>query len=380
MRFWNPPMITSDRAPRERTLLRPAHAAWRGGLLALLAIVLAPAAAAKTLKTATTSPPGSSWVKTLDAANEELKQATDGRLDFKVYAGGIRGKDDTVVLRRIRLGELHAGLMTAAVFQRIYPDAQIYNLPMAFRNLAEVDAVRKAMDPVLIAGLGEAGFEALGIAEVGMAYPMSTKEARTVADGRKLKVWSPAGDVAAARTLEAFGIAPVSLTVADVLAGLGSGLIDTVAVPPVAVVPLLWHTRLKYVVNLPIMYIYGMFVVDKRALRGVAEADLAAMRRIMGAAVATADRQNRADHEKVLGVLKGQGLRFIDLTPAEVADWRGFATAASKRWVADGVISADAHAMLQQHLARVRDAAPGKAAPPTKATDAPAKDDARPPG
>lgn len=322
----------------------------------LLAAALGAGAPAKELKIATTSPPGSSWLRVLDAANEELRQATDGRLAMKIYASGSKGKDDTVVLRKIRLGELHGALMTAAVFQRIYPDVQIYNLPMAFRDLAEVDAVRERMDPVLIAGLGEAGFEAFGIGEVGMAYPMSTKEARTVADGRGLKVWAPAGDVAAARTLSAFGIAPISLTIGDVLPGLSSGMIDTVAAPPVAVLPLQWHTRLKYMIDLPIMYIYGMLVVDKRALRGVTEEDVAALRRIMVPAVAEANKQNRADHEKVLGVLKNQGMQFITLTPAELRDWQGFAAAASEEWVKEGVISAEIHAMLQGHLAELRGA------------------------
>ena len=351
MNSWNPRTITFSRLAR------------RVACLAFLAAVCAPGAMAKTLKVATTSPPGSSWLKFLTAANEEMRQATDGRLALQIFAGGSKGKDDAVVLRKIRLGELHGALMTAAVFQRIYPDVQIYNLPMAFRDLAEVDAVRERMDPVLLAGLGEAGFEAFGIAEVGMAYPMSTKAVRTVADGRRLKVWSPAGDLAAARTLEAFGIAPVSLTIADVLPGLSSGMIDTVAAPPVAALPLQWHTRLKYVIDLPIMYIYGMMVVDKRALRGVDEADIATMRRIMRPAVAKADRQNRADHENVLAALKNQGLQFITLTPEELQDWRGFATAASQRWVQEGVIGTEIHAMLQNHLAAIRSEPNGATAP-----------------
>ena len=349
MNFSTPRMITSSAGLR-----RGPSAASALGLAFALLVVLAEPVAAKTLKVATTSPGSSSWVKTLNAANEELKAVTEGRLEFRIYADGRKGRDDTVVLRKIGIGELHGGLMTAAVFQRIYPDLQIYNLPMAFRDLAEVDAVRQRMDPLLLAGLDAAGFECFGIAEVGMAYPMSIKPARTVADGRRLKVWSPQGDVAAARTLEAFGISPISLTIADVAGGLSSGLIDTVAVPPVAVLPLQWHRRLKYVVDLPIMYIYGTFVVDKKALRGVAEDDLEAMRRIMGAAVAESDRQNRDDHERVLAVLSEVGLRIITLTPDERATWRDFANAAAAKWVDEGVIGTAMHETLQEHLAAIR--------------------------
>ena len=392
MRCWIPPTTTSEEAPPRVGEARPgpgAGASGSGGaapagpkpagarapnalvlvpaLVPALAFVLAfafgpfaPAHAATTLKIATVSPDGSSWMKILRAAVQEVDAATEGRVRFKVYPGGVMG-DDASVLRRMRVRQLHGGLVTAAVFNRIYHDVQIYNLPMAFRSLDEVDAVREVLDPLLVAGLAKAGFQVFGIAEVGMAYAMSTRPARTAADGRRLKVWTPQGDAAAARTLEAFGITPVPLTIADVLGGLQTGLIDTVAVPPVAAVPLLWHTRLKYVIDLPLMYIYGLFVVSERALRGLDPADRAVVRRIMGEAVAQADRNNRADHAAAWEALRSQGLERIRLTPAEVEDWRALAAAASDRWVQEGVVGREIYAALQERLAAVR-AAGGAAA------------------
>lgn len=295
-------------------------------------------------------------MEVLREAVAEVDAATDSRLIFKIYSGGSQG-DDPAVLRKMRLRQLHGGLLTAAVFHNIHKDIQIYNLPMAFRSFAEVDAVRETMDPMLIAGLAEAGFESFGIAEVGMAYAMSTKPLRTVADGKRLKVWTPDGDVAAARTLQAFGIAPIPLTIADVAGSLQTGLIDTVAVPPIAVVPLLWHTRLKYVIDLPLMYIYGLFVVKADALRGIAAEDLAATRRIMRAAVAKADRLNRADHDAAWQALANQGIKFVTPTAAEVADWRSHADQASRRWVQEGIVGTEAYAAMQERLAAHRGAA-----------------------
>ena len=360
MPCWNPPTITSSESTSpagEWTSLPAERPRLRGAIVAvLLALAFAPSAplhAAATLKIATVSREGSSWMKVLRAAAGEVDAATGGRVRFKIYPGGVMG-DDASVLRRMRVRQLHGGIVTAAVFNRIYADIQIYNLPMAFRSLEEVDAARETLDPLLIAGLGQAGFQVFGIAEVGMAYAMSTKRVRTAADGRRLRVWTPQGDVAAARTLEAFGIAPVPLTIADVLGGLQTGLIDTVAVPPVAAVPLLWHTRLKYVVDLPLMYIYGLFVVSERALHGIDPADRAAMERIMGKAVATADRSNRADHAAAWEALRSQGLELIRPTPAEIEDWRTLAAAASERWVEEGVVGREIYAVLTERLADVR--------------------------
>lgn len=343
-------MISSSviRNRRGRPRRRPLCA-----VLALAGVLVAPLATATTLKIATVSPEGSSWMKVLREAVAEVETATEGRVEFKVYPGGSRG-DDPQVLRRIRQRALHGGLLTAAVFNSIYKDIQIYNLPMVFRSFDEVDAVRAVMDAELLAGLAAAGFECFGIAEVGMAYAMSTKPARTVAEGRRLKVWTPQGDAAAERTLEAFGIAPIPLTIADVYGSLQTGLIDTVAVPPVAAVPLLWHTRLKYIVDLPLMYIYGLFVVDSNALRDVSRADMEVLRGVMRAATAKADRLNRADHDAAWQALASQGIRILEPTPAEVEDWRSHAAAASREWVREGIVGEEMYAMLMARLAEIR--------------------------
>ena len=351
MNCWKPPTTIfshSGRAGSARRMYRLlASAAAIAGLLGALPV------AAKTLKIATVSPEGSAWMKVLREAVEEVATATEGRVSFKVYPGGIQG-DDPIVLRKMRQRQLHGGLLTAAVFNTRYKDIQIYNVPMAFRSFDEVDAVRRHMDPLLLAGLAEAGFESFGIAEVGMAYAMSKKKAQAVADGRRLKVWQPDGDIAAERALRAFGITPIPLTIADVLSGLQAGTIDTVAVPPVAAVPLLWHTQLKYVLDLPLMYIYGLFVVQADALHGIEAEDLAATKRIMAAAVAQADRINRADHAAAWRTLASQGLQFVQPTAAEAETWRSHAVAAAEDWVAEGIVSKDIYSTLQRQLAEIR--------------------------
>ena len=322
-------------------------------LVALLLLAWTQPTVAKRLKIATVSPDGSSWMKLLRQAGADVDAATEGRVELRFFPGGVQG-DDVSVLRRMRIGQLHGGLLLTTAFGSIYSDLQAYNLPMAFRNLNEVDAVREVMDPVLMAGLREYGFVAFGIAEVGMAYPMGTRLARTVGETRKLKVWTPQGDIPAARLLKAFGVTPIPLPISEVLLGLSSGLIDTVASPPVAALPLLWHTRLKFVLDLPLMYVYGLFVVSDRALRGIEPADREVLTRIVGAAIAQADRQNRAEHEAARQALEDQGLEFITLTAKEIAEWRGLAATARRDWVAEGILSRGVYNAIVNRLDEIR--------------------------
>ena len=338
---------------RTTTSSTRAHRRAPVAVAAIVALALAAPSGAKTLKIATGAPDHTAWMKLLRQAGADVETATKGRLELKFYPGGTQG-DDRDVLRKMRIGQLHGGTVRTGVFGGIYSDIQLYNLPMVFRDLDEVDAVRKVMDPVLIEGLAQAGFIAFGIAEVGMAYAMSTKQASAIADARRLKVWSPQGDVPAARTLEAFGISPIPLTIAEVLQSLTSGAIDTVAAPPVAVLPLLWHTRLKYVLDLPFMYIYSPLVVSERALRGIEPADLAVLHRFVGEAVAEADRLNRVDHDGSWKALRREGLEFVTPTPAEVNEWRTVAATAMQIWVDEGLISKPMYDRLEALLAKIR--------------------------
>ncbi|MYD96620.1 MAG: C4-dicarboxylate ABC transporter [Gammaproteobacteria bacterium] len=325
--------------------------------VAIFAAVAQPSGAsepkATELKIATSAPDGTAWMKILRQAGADIEKATEKRVKLRFYPGGVQG-DDRDVMRKMRIGQLHGGSVRTGVFGRTYSDIQLYNLPMVFRNMDEVDAVRRALDADLIEGLGEAGYTAYGIAELGMAYAMSTSAARSLKDARRLKVWAPKGDIPAIRLLEAFDIKPITLTIGEVLPSLTTGVIDTVAAPPVAVLPLLWHTRLEYVLDLPFMYIYSPFVIYERSLRGVDAADREVLHRILSAAVAEADRRSRADHDAAWKALGKQGLEFLSPKAAEAAEWRAAAVVASKVWIDEGIVSQPMHAKLQSVLAEIR--------------------------
>ena len=309
-------------------------------LLAAGALVLActsPSLAA-TFKIATVSPDGSVWMKLLRDASKEIEAKTDGRVRLKLYPGGVMG-DDRAMMRKMRVGQLQGAVITTGVFNRIFPDLHLYNLPMQFRSLAEVDHVRPRFDAELMQGLEEAGFICVGFAEVGMAYAMATREVRSLVDARRLKVWTPHGDELAAKALADFGITPVPLTIADVLAGLQTGLIDTVAAPLVGAVALQWHGQLKHVLDLPFMYIYAPMVLVRRPFERLEPEDQAVVRKVLGAAVVDADARNRRDHDAVRKALQGQGLKFLRPSPAEVREWQAKADEVTRQWVAGGVVT-----------------------------------------
>ena len=328
--------------------------AWLGAIVALLVAFSVPVDAA-TIKLATLSPDGSVWITLLREAGAKIEQETAGRVELKIYPGGVMG-DDPTVMRKMRIGQLQAAILTTGSFGKIYSDAQLYNLPMQFASFEEVDYVRERLDGVLQQGLEDNGFICPGLAEVGMAYAMSTRPVRSINDTSGIRFWTPTGNVGAVKAVTAFGISPVQLAITDVLTGLQTGLIDAVATPLVGALALQWHNQLDYILDIPFMYIYAVMALPERSFRRLDDADQEIVRRLLGEAVRAADARNRADHHAVRKVLQDQGLEFIQPSAEEVRQWQARANAASLDWVEDGIVSGKYHDLLASHLADFRNA------------------------
>jgi len=304
----------------------------------MLIVMLTGQAQAIRLKIATLSPEGSVWMQKMREGAEELARRTDNRVKIKYYPGGVMG-DDKAVLRKIRIGQLHGGAVISGSLSKFYPDNQIYNLPLKFKSFEEVDYVRKFLDRRIIDGLEKNGFVTFGIAEGGFAYVMSKVPIRTVDEMRQQKVWIPDNDPMILEAVKAFDITPFLLSIADVRAGLQTGLINTVTTPPIGAVALQWHTQIKYLMYEPFLYIYGVLAVDRKAFEKISHDDQRLFREIMGRVFRELDRLNREDNVKALEALRKQGIEFIKPPAQALKKWYNDAEAVPKRLIRAGKLS-----------------------------------------
>lgn len=323
-------------------------------LVALATLVGTFVSAQTTFKIATVSPDGSAWMRDLRRSTGLIEAQTEGRVKFRIYPGGVMG-DDRAVLRKMRARQLHGGIMQTGALETVSSAVQLYNLPMYFRDFDEVTKVRKEMDHILIQDLADHGFEAFGFAGVGFANAMSSKSGTAIADARRLKVWAPKGDAGAVRLLDAFGIVPIPLSLVDVLAGLQTGLIDTVAAPPTAAIVLQWHTQLDYILDLPFMYIYSVFLLDSRQFARLSPEDQKLTQETLGTFLSRVEQRNYADHDQALNALERQGLTVLQPTDEEVAEWRAAAARAATAWVESDILLVEHVQQLEETVARHRE-------------------------
>ncbi len=320
--------------------------------LCLLLLALQPAQA-KNFKIATVAPDGTRWMEELKGAAKEIEKSTQGRVSFRFYPGGVMGNDKSV-LRKMRIGQLQGGAITGGGLAEIYPDAQVYGLPLAFRSYEEVDYVRQRMDKKIINGLSDNGYISFGLGEGGFAYLMSAKPLNKINDLKQYKVWSPEGDEFSRAAFSAIGISPIPLPLTDVLTGLQTGMIDTVAASSMGAIALQWHSKVKHLNTTPLSYLFGTLIIQRKAFEELSAQDQNTVTTIMQATFARLDKINRKDNEQALQALKQQGIQFVEPSADEQQQWQNAVANATKAMVAKNLISKEMVQTLQGTLDEYR--------------------------
>lgn len=331
----------------------------------LLWLAAANTAHAADFKIATLAPEGSQWMQEIRAAAADIKGRTQGRVVIKLYGGGVMGNEKQV-LRKIRVGQLQGGAFTANGISEKYPDIVVYGLPLLFKSQSEVGYVRQRLDATLAKGLEDAGFVSFGIAGGGFARIFANQPV-TGTDGlRGRKVWVPEGDRISTAAMQALRLSPVALPITDVLTGLQTGLLDIVAAPPVGVIALQWHTRVKFMTNVPMMYTMGLMAVDAGAFGKLSPADQAVFRGAMEAVYRRLDAQSAADDAAAQKAMQAAGIKVVEANAADVRSWTEAVDAANRELSAQGVYAPKLLEQVQGYLAEYREKAAlaGGASPP----------------
>ena len=320
--------------------------------ICLIVLCLPALASAMTLRISTLYPEGTSVVSALRAASDEIEKQTEGRVSLRIFPGGVMG-DDRAVQRKISIGQLHGALAQGGAFSRFYRDSQILNLPIAFRSYDEVDHVRKTLDPVIRRGFRENGWVVFGPVDGGFAYVMSQNKVDSVDALRQQKLWLPANDSGSEKAARVFGVSPIMLSVGTVLTSLQTGAIDAFAAPPVAALTLQWHSRVKHMSEVPLLYTYGMLGISDKYFSKLTPADQKVAEQILADAFAKMDRDSRQENLQAYHAIQ-QSLNMVTPTDEQLTEWRSYADKATTQLVAEGEISKAMLDQLQGLLAEFR--------------------------
>ncbi|MFQ5450230.1 MAG: TRAP transporter substrate-binding protein DctP [Nitrospinaceae bacterium] len=222
------------------------------------------------IKFATLAPEGSTWMKEIHRLADEVKKQTGGRVSFKFYPGGVSG-DERDVIRKMRIGQIHAAGFTGVGLGEILPQVRVLDLPFLFDTDSQIQHVYEKMNDYFAAEFEKKGYVLLGWVPVGWIHFFSTHDIRTVEDLRRVKAWMWEGDPLVQETYKALGVKPIPLSITDVLMSLQTRLVDTVYSSPQGALALQWFTKVKTMSRIRMGYATGGVLISKKKFNSLPE-------------------------------------------------------------------------------------------------------------
>jgi TRAP-type C4-dicarboxylate transport system substrate-binding protein len=281
-----------------------------------------------TLKLATLAPENSSWMQAFEKMDRQIRQETDGAVEFKVFPGGVMGGEGAMV-RKMRTGQLDGAALTNTGLGEVAPEVLALQLPLTFQNWEEVDYVRDQMSDRFEQMLADAGFELLTWGDVGFAYVFSNQAVRTPGDIQTQKAWVWDSDPIMQKVMEVADVNAVPLDVADVLPSLSTGVIDAFTNSPYGAVSLQWYTRADYVTNLKLSVIVGGVVVTEEAIQRLPEEHREVVRSVADEQGEALLSQIRQDNEKAIETIQKADIEIVD--PQNMEAWQSVAEEVRER-------------------------------------------------
>jgi TRAP-type C4-dicarboxylate transport system substrate-binding protein len=278
----------------------------------LFALIMA-TSAQTTIKFATLAPEGSTWMNVMNEYANAIKEQTQGKVKFKIYPGGIQG-DELDVIRRIRNGQLHSAGFTGVGLGEILPEVRILDSPFLFKSYEEVDYVSKKLFDLFAQHFEEKGYVLLGWAEVGFVYVFTNMPINKRDDMAGVKMWMWEGDPIAEGTFKAFNLNPIPLSITDVLTSLQTGLIDGVYTSPLACVALQWHTKVKYMLELPLADSQGAVLISRKYFEKLDSDQQLKIKEISTQYFNRLTQLSREDNAKSLELIKDTGIIFTTIS------------------------------------------------------------------
>jgi TRAP-type C4-dicarboxylate transport system substrate-binding protein len=292
-------------------------------LLAFLLLIPSASGADKNLviKLATLAPEGSSWMKTFEALNKEVIKKTEKNVQFRIYPGGVLG-DEMDMLRKMKIGQIQAVALTSGGLSSIFREIDVFQIPFLFQKYEEVDAVLTKLDSFFRKGFEDNGYILLGWSEAGFVYLMSTIPISSVSDLKKAKVWIWEESPMAKTIFDEAGVSAIPLSIPDVLIGLQTGLVNVVYAPPTGAISLQWFTKVKYLTDVPLVYLAGGIVVKKETFQQISSSYQSSIIEISERYLNQLKTVTRNENREAITVMTKHGTKLVTPSKDQIDEFK----------------------------------------------------------
>ncbi len=285
----------------------------------LISLLISSVIYGATIKVGVLAPEGTTWAKNLKKMAKEIKKATKKKVKIKIFFGGAQG-DEPDVLRKIRVGQLHGGIFTGKTLGEINGDVRVMELPFTFYDdNKKARSVLDKMTPTFNKKFEQAKFKNLGFFEIGNVYFVSKNETANLAALKGQKIWAWEGDKLVESMIESMNLISVPLPLPDVLSSLSTGIIDAAYAPPLGILSLQWNTKVSHLIDFPLSYSIGAFLIGERAWKKISPENQKIVLDISKKYIAKVNEGNDKDNKDAMSAMKTSGINFLEFPKEDLA-------------------------------------------------------------
>ncbi|MDH5528078.1 MAG: TRAP transporter substrate-binding protein DctP [Nitrospirota bacterium] len=277
-----------------------------------------------TIKLSTLAPEGSPWHQIIRDMADEWEEISEGRVKIRIYAGGVAG-DEHDMVRKMRVGQLQAAVISGEGMSGVVPDVQVLQLPMLLQSNAELDYVRDRIAPQLEAAFEAKGFKILNWGDAGWVRLFADHQVTDSSQRGDLKLFSWNGDPAFIDAWKSAGFQPVPMQATELHPALSSGLVNSFITTPLAALSFQWFGQAKHMLDIRWLPLVGSTVIHSRAWDKIPD-DLKP--KLAESARRSGDRLRRETRElddKAISVMQEYGLQVHSVTDVQRRQWEGVA-------------------------------------------------------
>ena len=275
----------------------------------------------QTIKLASLAPSGSPYDNGLRKIAADWQKISNGKIKMNIYSGGVAGGEKDM-LRKMKIGQLHAAGITAVGLCRLVKDIITIQLPMLVRTNEELYYVMEKMGPIFNEELEKKGIKVLIWMPVGWVHYFARKPVASPEELKKMKMFVWAGDANSVQAWKEMGFHPIPLAATDIMSSLQSGMVDALAAPPLSVASYQWFTIANNMCELKWGPLIGAIVVStkmwnkiKPELRPKLEEAVRKHGAVINSAILAAD-------EDAIAAMKENGLTVNAINDKMKAQWQ----------------------------------------------------------
>jgi TRAP-type transport system periplasmic protein len=289
-------------------------------------------AAVTKLKFSTWHPPLSRETRTVwTPMLEEVKNASNGSLDYTLYAGAALGKGPEH-FDIVAKGLSDMGYFTATWTPGRFPLTDVLSLAVWVDGK---DVAADIGNAVYERALTEE-FKNVKVLELNgciQSFIWTKKAVSKMADLTGMKLRSPGGHQT--NYIKSLGAEPVFMPLGDVYMAMETGTVDGIVTCPPLIQGFKLYEVVKHATVLTLGCVSEGTVMNLNAWNRLAEPQKKIIDQVCSNPFRTTGGLTQKDYKAIMGEIESAGVKFIDLPKAEAAQWYKKFQDVTRAWVKD---------------------------------------------